>query len=256
MMNIISIINNKGGVGKTTITQNLGICMARKGYKTAVIDFDAQANLSYSIKHTLNKDLGSLLLKKTPITLEDFSVTEYKNLYILPNDKDINSALFARMNPADQLFALKNILKDLDTFDFIFIDTAPNLDTPTFNALIASNHVLIPVEYDIFSAIGIAVLYDNINSAKQVNADLNVLGVITTKVHKGRKINNEMQAPLIKHFKEVVFNTSIRTNEKFKQAQAEQTDIFTFESSFSEKRGSEDMESFSKEVIDRLKKRN
>ena len=72
------------------------------------------------------------------------------------------------------------------------------------------------------------MLYDNINSAKQVNADLNVLGVITTKVHKGRKINNEMQAPLIKHFKEVVFETSIRTNEKFKQAQAEQTDIFTF----------------------------
>jgi cellulose biosynthesis protein BcsQ len=69
MMNIISIINNKGGVGKTTITQNLGVCMAKNGYKTAVIDFDAQANLSYSIKHTLNKDLGSLLLKKTPITI-------------------------------------------------------------------------------------------------------------------------------------------------------------------------------------------
>ena len=256
VMNIISIINNKGGVGKTTITQNLGVCMAKNGYKTAVIDFDAQANLSYSIKHTLNKDLGSLLLNKAPLTIEDFSTTEYKNLYILPNDKDINSALFGRMNPADQLFALKNILKDLNTFDFIFIDTAPNLDTPTFNALIASNHVLIPVEYDIFSAIGIAVLYDNINSAKQVNADLNVLGVITTKVHKGRKINKDMQAPLIKHFKDVVFKTAIRTNEKFKQAQAEQTDIFTFESSFSEKRGSEDMEDFSKELIKRLKKSN
>ena len=117
-MNIISIINNKGGVGKTTITQNLGVCMAKKGYKTAVIDFDAQANLSYSIKHTLNKDLGSLLLKKTPISIEDFSSTEYKNLYILPNDKDINSALFGRMNPADQLFALKNILKDLTATGF------------------------------------------------------------------------------------------------------------------------------------------
>jgi chromosome partitioning protein len=255
-MNIISIINNKGGVGKTTITQNLGVCMARKGYQTAVIDFDAQANLSYSIKHDLNKDLGSLLLKKTPITIEDFSTTEYKNLYILPNEKDINGALFGRMNPADQLFALKNILKDLNTFDFIFIDTAPNLDTPTFNALIACNHVLIPVEYDIFSAIGIAVLYDNINSAKQVNPNLKILGVITTKVHKGRKINKEMQVPLIKHFRDVVFKTVIRTNEKFKQAQAEQTDIFNFESSFSEKRGSEDMEDFSKELVERLKKCN
>jgi chromosome partitioning protein len=160
------------------------------------------------------------------------------------------------MNPADQLFALKNILKDLNTFDFVFIDTAPNLDTPTFNALIASNHVLIPVEYDIFSAIGIAVLYDNINSAKKVNTNLNVLGVITTKVHKGRKINKEMQAPLIKHFKDVVFKAAIRTNEKFKQAQAEQTDIFNFECAFTKKRGSEDIENLSKELIKRLKKSN
>jgi len=128
-----------------------------------------------------------LLLKKAPITIEDFSITEYKNLYILPNDKDINGALFGRMNPADQLFALKNILKDLNTFDFIFIDTAPNLDTPTFNALIASNHVVIPVEYDIFSAIGIAVLYDNINSAKQVNADLNVLGLSQPRFTKDER---------------------------------------------------------------------
>jgi cellulose biosynthesis protein BcsQ len=65
-----------------------------------------------------------------------------------------------------------------------------------------------------------------------------------------------MQAPLIKHFKDVVFKTAIRTNEKFKQAQAEQTDIFTFESTFSEKRGSEDIENVSKELIKRLRKNN
>jgi cellulose biosynthesis protein BcsQ len=65
-----------------------------------------------------------------------------------------------------------------------------------------------------------------------------------------------MQAPLVKHFKDIVFKAFIRTNEKFKQAQAEQTDIFTFESSFSEKRGIEDMEDFSKELIKRLKKSN
>jgi chromosome partitioning protein len=255
-MNIISIINNKGGVGKTTITQNLGVCMAKNGYKTAIIDFDAQANLSYAIKHIPNKDLGTLLLKKEPITIDDFSTTQYENLYLLPNNKDINSTLFGRMNPTDQLFVLKNILKDLNTFDFIFIDTAPNLDTPTFNAMIVSNHLLIPVEYDIFSAIGLAVLYDNINSAKQVNVNLNVLGVITTQVHEGRRINKDMQAPLIKHFGNIVFKTAIRTNEKFKRAQAEQTDIFSYENSFTEKRGSEDIENLSKELLKKLKKFN
>lgn len=255
-MNVISIINNKGGVGKTTITQNISICMAKNGYKTAIIDFDAQANLTYAIKHTPKRDLGALLSDKQPITIEDFSETEYENLYILPNKKDINSTLFNRMNPTDQLFVLKNILKDLNSFDFIFIDTAPNLDMPTFNAMIVSNHVLIPVEFDIFSAIGLAVLYENINSAKQVNADLNVLGVITTQVHEGRKINKEMQPSLIKHFGDVVFKSAIRTNEKFKQAQAEQTDIFSYENSFSEKKGSEDIENLCKEMLNRLKKFN
>ena len=120
-MNIVSIINNKGGVGKTTITQNLAICMAKKRVKTAVIDFDAQANLSYTIKHTLRRDLGSLLLERKPIGIDDFSPTEYKNLYLLPNNKDINSALFGRMNPTDQLFVLKNILKGLNIFDIYLL---------------------------------------------------------------------------------------------------------------------------------------
>ena len=255
-MNIISVINNKGGVGKTTITQNLGISLAKKGYRVGLIDFDAQANLGYAIKHKLNKDLGTLLIEKKQISISDFSLTEYKNLFILPNNKDINSALFGRMNPTEQLFVLKNMLKSLNTLDFIFIDTAPNLDIPTFNALIASNYVLIPVEYDIFSAIGLAVLYDNINSAKEVNQTIEVLGVITTQVHEGRKINKEMQVPLNKHFGNVLFKTAIRTNEKFKQAQAEQMDIFTFEKNFSEKRGSEDMDNLSKELLKRLEKFN
>jgi len=255
-MQIISIINNKGGVGKTTITQNLGVCMARKGYKTAVIDFDAQANLSFAIQHTPNKDLKTLLLAKTPLGFKDFSPTVYENLSILPNNKDINSALFNALNPAEQIFILKDILKNLNHFDFVFIDTAPNLDIPTFNAMIASKYVLIPVEYDIFSAVGLSVLYENITSAKRANENLMVLGVLTTQVHEGRKINKEMRHPLIKHFGDVLLKTVIRTNEKFKQAQAEQTDIFTYESDFLEKRGSEDIDNLSKELLKRLKTLN
>ena len=251
-MNIISIINNKGGVGKTTITQSLSICMAKKGYKTAAIDLDAQGNLSFAIKHELKKDLASLLLEKKPISIDDFSNTVYKNLYILPNSRDVNSTLFGRMNPAEQFFSLRNILKGINDFDFIFIDTAPNLDIPTFNAMVASNYIIVPVEYDIFSAIGMSVLYENISSARQINEKLQILGIITTQVHEGRKINKEMQAPLVKHFGKVLFNTAIRTNEKFKQAQAEQTDIFTYESNLTEKRGSDDINKLSKEILKKL----
>ena len=148
---------------------------------------------------------------------------------------------------------LKTFLKELNEFDFIFIDTAPNLDTPTFNALIASKYALIPVEFDIFSAIGLSVLYDNINSAKQVNKNLKVLGVITTQVHERRRIKKDMQEPLKKHFADVLFKSTIRTNEKFKQAQAEQTDIFKYEGTYTQKRGSDDIEKLSKEILKRLK---
>lgn len=139
-MNIISIVNNKGGVGKTTILQNLSICLARKGYLTGVIDFDAQANLSLSIKHELQDDLVSLLNKKKPIKLENFSKTNYDKLLILPNKKDVSSELFNNPDPIKKLFVLKDALSGVKDFDFLFIDTAPTLDVPTYNSMVASNY--------------------------------------------------------------------------------------------------------------------
>jgi chromosome partitioning protein len=248
-MNIISIVNNKGGVGKTTILQNLGICLARKGYLTGVVDFDAQANLSLAIKHELQDDLVSLLNKKKPINLENFSKTNYDNLLILPNKKDVSSELFNNPDPIKKLFVLKDALSGVKNFDFLFIDTAPTLDIPTYNAMVASNYILIPMEYDFFSAVGLSVLYDYIISARTLNKDLKILGVLINKVHEGQKINKEVQAPLVSNFGDVVLKTVIRTNVKFKQSQMEQNDIFSFEAKKSDKRGSEDIEKLCKEIL-------
>lgn len=248
-MNIISIVNNKGGVGKTTILQNLSICLAEKGYVTGVIDFDAQANLSLCIKHEPQDDLVSLLNKKKPISIQNFSKTDYENLLILPNKKDVSSELFNHPDPIKKLFILKDLLNGLDKFDFVFIDTAPTLDIPTYNAMVTSNYILIPMEYDFFSAVGLSVLYDYIISARSLNKDLKILGVLINKVHEGQKINKEVQAPLISNFGDVVLKTVIRTNVKFKQAQLEQKDIFSFEEKKSDKRGSDDIEKLCKEIL-------
>jgi chromosome partitioning protein len=248
-MNIISVVNNKGGVGKTTILQNMSICLAAKGYLTGVIDFDAQANLSLAIKHESQKDLVSLLNEKKPIGISDFSQTEYKNLLILPNNKDVSSELFNNPDPIKKLFVLKNMLSSLDKFDFLFIDTAPTLDVPTYNSMVASDSIIIPMEYDFFSAVGLSVLYDYIISVRTLNKDLKILGVLINKVNEGQKINKEVQTPLINNFGDVVFKTVVRTNVKFKQAQLEQKDIFTFEKKKSDKRGSEDIEKLCKEIL-------
>jgi len=251
-MKIISIINNKGGVGKTTITQNLGIWFAKEGYKVALVDFDAQANLSFSIPHTPNLDLTTLLLKKQPISRAEFCETIYPNLFLLPNNKDINSSIFNNFTHGDQPFVFKDILKNTQDFDFIFIDTAPALDIPTFNALVASDFVLIPVEYDIYSAIGLSVLYDNIRSAQRINHTLDILGILPTQVHPQAKMNKEMQEPLEKNFKDQVFKNFVRTNVKFKQAQVERTDIFTYEKGKGEDRGSQDIAQIGTEILARL----
>ena len=253
-MNIISIINNKGGVGKTTLVQNIGVWLASKGYITALIDFDSQANLSFSIPHTPNLDLSTLLLKRQPITLAEFCQTKYENLYLLPNKQDINSSIFNQLATGDQPFAFQDIIKDINGIDFILVDTAPSLDVPTFNTLIASDFVLIPVEYDIYSAMGLSVLQDNIRSAQRINTKLQILGILPTQVHPQAKLNKQMSEPLKNRFGDQVFETVVRTNVKFKQAQVEKADIFEYEKLQNENRGSQDIEAIGQEILARIKK--
>jgi len=252
-MKTISIINNKGGVGKTTLTQNLGVELANQGFKVGLIDFDGSGNLSFVVKFTPNKDLASLLIDQKPVTINDFSTTKYKNLYLLPNNKDIVSTLFARFSAIDQFFALKNILKECTDFDFILIDTGPNLDIPTFNAMVAADFLIIAIKFEIFSATGFATIYDNIGSAKRVNPNLKVLGIIASDVYDNRKLSNTMRDSIESNLPGMLFKTCFRTNEKIKQAQAEQTDIITYENKEKIKRSSEDIKALSKEIINRLK---
>jgi len=253
-MDIISVINNKGGVGKTTLTQNIGVWLASQGYTIALVDFDSQANLSFSIPHTPNLDLSTLLLKRQPITLVEFCQTKYENLYLLPNKQDINSSIFNQFPTGDQPFAFQDIIKDLEGVDFVLVDTAPSLDVPTFNTLIASNYVLIPVEYDIYSAMGLSVLQDNIRSAQRINQNLQILGILPTQVHPQAKLNKQMSEPLKNRFNDQVFETVVRTNVKFKQAQVEKTDIFAYEKANNEDRGSSDIEAIGKEILSRIEK--
>lgn len=250
---IINILNNKGGVGKTTITQNLGIYLASTGLKIGLIDFDSQANLSYSIKHTPNLDVRTLILKKQPISINEFSETIYPNLYLLPNNKDIDTTLFTSFNDTDRLFILKDILQKNTGFDLILIDNAPSVDTQSIVTLIASDYVLVPVEFEVFSAIGLSVLYDAINSVKRLNPDLKMLGILPSKVDERFKITNEVRKSLQRNISEDVLNSAIRTNVKFKSAQMQQQSIFEFEKNESEKKGITDIIAVAEEILSKIK---
>ena len=246
----ISVVNNKGGVGKTTTVHNIGVGLANEGYKVGLIDFDSQANLSMTLKFEHKTDLKTALLKRKALEISDFSQTlDNENLYILPNLKDTTSQMFAEFSDIERLDALRNILTLLD-FDFLLIDTPPNLDIQTYNSMITSNYILVPVEYDIYSVSGLKVLVENIDKIKaRMNPNLELLGILVTKVDERESINKPIHDILKRDFDEKVFKTFIHTNKQFKHAQVNRLNIFNFR----DRKGSNDYHKLTKEILKRIK---
>lgn len=250
-MKIISIINNKGGVGKTTTTQNLAGYLSRQGYKIGLIDFDGQANLTNSYKIEDSKiDLLTALVKGDKLTLEDFSSTQYKNISILYNNSNINSATLGQIQEVKRLGALKRIVKGLD-FDYILIDTAPSIDMNTLCPLFASDYVLIPLQYEKYSISGLNNLFETINILNdEQSANIQVLGVLSTRVDE-RLLMTEVYRPILQeNLGSQFFNSFIRTNSKYQQAQDQVLDIFDIE----DPKGIEDYTNLGKEILEKLNK--
>jgi chromosome partitioning protein len=259
-MKIISIINNKGGVGKTTLTQNLAVSLARKGNKVGLIDFDPQANLSSVFDYGAGDgtDLVEALLSLNKITNKSFNTTYQENLFILPNQKDITSKLFDRVDIFVQTTILKNKLdnENLD-FDYIFIDTPPNLELQTLNAMTASSHILIPVAYERFGVDGIKSVKAYFQKAKEtVNPELEILGVVATNVDQRLNMTKEKKEILESMLGKYFLKTEIRTSSKYREAQDVGKDIYTHGSGlnyFSTKKCLEDFDNLTNEIITKLK---
>lgn len=247
-MPIISICSNKGGVGKTTSVQNIGVYLAKKGYKVAMIDLDAQANLSIAQSNTKSFDLSTALEKGTILTIENFARTNVENLFILPNNKNVSSDAFIADDQIKKFLILKKIIPT-KLFDFIFIDTPPALEMPTFNALVASDYVLIPIKHDRFSAEGLNTLLENVESAKMINPKLEVVGVFGTFAELQTNLARSMTEVLQNKYPDLILKTSIRKNIKFSEAQLEDKSIFEIV----DERGTEDYKNLAEELLIKIK---
>jgi chromosome partitioning protein len=248
-MEIISIINNKGGVGKTTTAHNLGVGLVREGYKVGLLDLDSQANLSFSVKHDQKSDLRSLLLAKKTLKMEDFSPTYKENMFIISNNKDITTAVFNQVKQFEQIILLKKLLENFDALDVVIIDTPPTLDLPTINAMVASTKALIPVQYDIYSATGLSTLIENIQEMKSaVNQELEIAGILVTRVDNRQVLNQHMKQAFEHHYKDLILDTIIRTNSRLSQAQADNQDIFDY----GDLKGMEDYTNLTREMMSKL----
>ncbi len=190
MSKVISIINQKGGVGKTTTTASLGYGLVQRGYKVLLIDLDPQADLSLHLgvpsPDELENTVSDLILDVIKGELIDYSkyVLELdNNLYIIPSNIELASLETAMNDFFNKRYIVNSFLEDIkDIFDYVIIDCPPSLGIYTTNALAASDSVIIPTQAQAFSRRGITHLLDTIKNIRRYNKNLHVEGILITQM--------------------------------------------------------------------------
>jgi len=223
---VLSIVNQKGGTGKTTTTINLGKALTQMGYHVMLVDMDPQGNLSYSLAITEFDQSLSDLLTNSNLTIEDI-VIEREGMHVLPTDASLAyDELQGKINSA---FLLKDKLAGADEYDLILIDCPPTLSILTINALTASNHVLVPMQLDVFSMQGLKQIIQTIDDLKvNYNSKLQIIGVLPVMVDYRKKLTNEVLEHVKSEFNLYVFNTHIRTNVKAAEAPSFGSSVITY----------------------------
>ena len=257
-MNIISIANFKGGVGKTTTAINLAAGLIMQGKKVLLIDIDPQANLTQSLGLTdeVDTSIYSVLRKEAfgeKSKLLDARL-QVQNLDLIPAALELASAELELASVYGREQILAQLLKKVKNYDFVLIDCPPSMGMLTINALVASDYVLIPLQAEFLPLKGAKSFLKHFKSIQRLNEELTLLGFVLTKYDARKKMNQRVKAQLEKEFpKGQVFNTLIRTNIALAKAQEAGTDIFTFDK---RSHGAFDYEDLTREFLSKIKSKN
>lgn len=252
----ISVVNQKGGVSKTTTTANLGAGLALEGYKVLLIDLDSQCNLTQSLVGDIQegqREVAHCIFQETSLT-GVILPTKTSNLFIAPAGEEMADVDINLVGVTARESVLKRCINktDLGSFDFILIDTAPYISLVTVNALVASTHYLIPTTAEYLPVRGIERLQSNVNKFRQLlNSELSFLGVVMTQYDTRKAITGQIEEVLQKELGSELFSTKIRINTKFSSSPIEQQTIYQYENDTHGK-GTEDYLSLTTEVLNRL----
>ena len=215
MAKIYSIINQKGGVGKTTTTINLGTAMAACGANVLIIDMDPQGNLSTGMgveKVKREKGVYNILIDN--LSINDAVIkTEIPNLNLIPSNEDLLGIDIELSNESDRVMRLKKALGDLNSYDYILLDCPPSLSLLTLNALVASTGALVPLQAEFYALEGLSQLLKTIEDIKNsVNHDLMLEGVIITMFDGRNNLSNQVEQDVRSYLGTEVFTTKIPRN--------------------------------------------
>ncbi|MCB0633945.1 MAG: ParA family protein [Lewinella sp.] len=250
MTTVISIANNKGGVGKTSSSQNIGAALAQLGKKILLVDLDPQANLTdaFGIDEA---ETGIYEVMKRDIDLPLIEIS--KKLYLLPSGLDLSVAEieFSSKPAREKILQRKVIDKIKDDFDFVIIDCPPSLGLLTLNALTASDMAFVPLDAEFFSMKGIDKFLYLINQVREseLNSHIDITGIFITQYEKRLILKNDILGMIEENFPGKVMQTRIRKNIAIPEAQAQGIDIFQYSKSSN---GAKDYLKLTKEILKKL----
>ena len=252
MSKIISLANQKGGVGKTTTSINLSAALASLGKRVLLIDADPQANTSSGLGVEI-RELDKTIYECLVNGIDPHSAvveTNTKNLYLTPSHIDLVGAEIEMLNIEHREMILKSILSQLRSeYDYILIDCSPSLGLLTVNALTASDSVIIPVQCEFFALEGIAKLLNTIKIIKsQLNPALQIEGFLLTMYDNRLRLSNQVYEEVKRHFGDLVFNTVISRNVRLSEAPSHGLSIIEYDTS---SKGAKNYVALAKELIKR-----
>jgi chromosome partitioning protein len=230
---IIAMCNQKGGVGKTTTTINLGAALAELGRHVLLVDFDPQGSLSVGLgvnPHTLPASIYNLLMGQDISVDEVIGQTNVPGLDILPSNIDLSAAEIQLVSEVAREQTLLRLLEAVRSrYDVILIDCAPSLGLLTINALTAADRVIMPLECEFFALRGIALLTDTIAKVQdRLNQQLEILGILGTMYDPRTLHCREVLERVVQAFGDEVFHTVIRRTVKFPETTVAGEPITTY----------------------------
>ena len=254
MAYILTLANQKGGVGKTTTAVNLAAFLGKKKKKVLVIDLDPQGNATSGLgidKSELDSTIYDVLVNEEPMT-DSIWESSAANVSICPTNINLAGAEIELVNVMSREQVLKSALAPVkDDYDYIIIDCPPSLSILTINALTASDGIIIHIQGEYYALEGLTQLVDTINIVKKkLNKNLSILGVVLSMFDRRTQLTRQVEEEVSNYFGDKVFNTHIPRNVRLAEAPSHGVAILDYDKN---SKGSKAYESLAAEVIKRTR---